>query len=258
VDRETTAQISAAASRLQEKVLGPMDSLMLDPTLIAAETTEQRFAMRIRLAGQDQLGSHTPRPQAPADSVASVQVHESLLNNVLDRLDLDGQTFTLPQLRDHVARQFRRFQPKPIDPDQEDVKITFAAKDAIHAHCVGGRLELCLAIAKLTKSPRKWKDFEVCAYYRPEVKGRSVELVRDGVVQLIGPHLSLGAQIPLRGVFSKVFSQKEPIKVTPEQFVNNPKLTGLSITQFAIDDGWVGVAVGPQRTAAIRPVLLRR
>ena len=38
---------------------------------------EQRFVMRVRLAGNDQLGSHTPRPQAPADSLASVQIHES-------------------------------------------------------------------------------------------------------------------------------------------------------------------------------------
>ena len=85
VDRETAEQIAAASKRLQEEVLGPMDALLLDPTMIAAETTEKRFSMRIRLAGPDQLGGHTPRPQAPSDSLASVQIHESMLNNVLER-----------------------------------------------------------------------------------------------------------------------------------------------------------------------------
>jgi hypothetical protein len=123
---------------------------------------------------------------------------------------------------------------------------------------VGGRLEVTLAIAKLTKSPRKWSNFQVRAFYRPEVRGRSVDLVRDGVVQLIGTRLTTGSQIALRGVFSKVFSQKRPWHVSPEHFVNNPKLQGLAVTQFAIDDGWIGAAIGPQPASTLRSVLLRR
>ena len=173
VDRETTEQIAAAAKRLHDEVLGPMDSLLLDPTMIAAETTEKRFSMRIRLAGPDQLGGHTPRPQAPADSLASVQIHESMLNNVLERLELDGQTFDLAGLGQRLAERLHRFQPKPVDPDQEDVKISFAAKDAVHVRCNDGRLEITLAIARLSKGSRKWKDFQVRAFYRPVVQGRS-------------------------------------------------------------------------------------
>ena len=66
--------------------------------MIAAQTTVDRAIMRLRLAGDEQVGSHTPRPQAPADSLASVQIHESVLRNVVERLNLDGRTFTLPQL----------------------------------------------------------------------------------------------------------------------------------------------------------------
>ena len=257
IDNEASTRIAQAAQQLNQKVLGPMDALLLDPTLIAAETTSQRFIMRVRLAGTDQLGSHTPRPQAPADSLASVQVHETALNNVIQRLELDGQTFTLPELGRHLAQRLNR-PAKECDPDQEDVKITFACQDAIHVRCVGGRLELTLAVAKLSKGARRWKDFQVRTYYRPEVKGRAITLARDGIVQLIGPRLNTGSQIALRGVFSKVFSQKTPWNVTPEEFENNPKLAGLAFTQFTIDDGWVGVALGPQRAVTARPALLRR
>ena len=159
VDRETTAQINAAAARLQDEVLGPMDSLLLDPLMVAAETTEKRFSMRIRLAGSDQLGGHTPRPMAPADSLASVQVHESLLNNVLERLELDGETFTLAGLGQRLAQRFHRYQPKPVDPDQEDVKITFAAKDALRVRCNNGGLEITLAIARLSKGRATMEGF---------------------------------------------------------------------------------------------------
>ena len=258
VDRETTEQIAAAAKRLQDEVLGPMDSLLLDPMMVAAETTDKRFSMRIRLAGPDQLGGHTPRPQAPADSLASVQIHESMLNNVLERLELDGQTFDLAGLGQRLAERLHRFQPKPVDPDQEDVKITFAAKDAVHVRCNDGRLEITLAIARLSKGPRKWKDFQVRAFYRPVVQGRSVDLARDGIVQLIGPRMNAGSQIALRGVFSKVFSQKEPIHATPESFVKNPKLDGVVVTQFVIDDGWIGGRDRPAADVTAQRTVTRR
>ena len=258
VDRETAEQIAAAAKRLHDEVLGPMDSLVLDPMMVAAETTDKRFSMRVRLAGPDQLGGHTPRPQAPSDSLASVQIHESMLNNMLERLELNGQTFDLAGLGRRISERFHRFQPKPVDPDQEDVKITFAAKDAVRVRCNDGRLEITLAIARLSKGSRKWKDFQVRAFYRPAVQGRSVDLAREGIVQLIGARTNAAAQIALRGVFSKVFSQKEPIHATPESFIKNPKLNGVAVTQLVIDDGWIGAAIGPQRTVTAQAGAARR
>jgi hypothetical protein len=257
IDREATAQLTQVGRRLHDDVLGPIEALFLDPTLIGAETTQQRLIVRVRLAGHDQLGSHTPRPQAPADSLASAQIHESLLNNVLGRLDLEGQTFTLADLHERIAERLHRPAPKPCDPDQEDVKITFAAQNAVRVRCAEGRLEVTLAVAKLSKAMRRWKDFQVRAYYRPEVHGRSIELVRDGVVQLMGSRLTTGGQLTLRGVFSKVFSQKTPWHVTPETLAQNPNLQGLAFTQFALSDGWLAVALGRERTAA-RPGMLRR
>jgi hypothetical protein len=256
IDREATAQARRMAQLVQQKVLGPINDLMLDPTMIAGETTQQRFIMRVRLAGRDQLGAHTPRPQAPADSLASLQVHESAVNNVLQRLELDGQTFTLPNLARHIAWRLNRPEPKPIDPDQEDVKVTFAAQDAVRVRCLDGRVEVSMAVAKLSKSPRHWKDFQVRAFYRPQIDGRLVQMARDGVVRLSGARLSTGAQIALRGVFAKVFSEKAPWQLTPEQLAKNPKLDGLTVTQLVINDGWIGVAVGPQRTAVVRQASL--
>ncbi len=65
VDHEATEQLASAAKRLHDELLGPMDSLLLDPTVISAKTTERRFEMRIRLAGPDQLGGHTAASAGP-------------------------------------------------------------------------------------------------------------------------------------------------------------------------------------------------
>ena len=40
-------------------------------------------------------------------------------------------------------------------------------------------------------------------------------------------------------------------------FARDPRLAGLQITQFVIDDGWLGLAVGPRRTTAATPAMAR-
>ena len=113
---------------------------------------------------------------------------------------------------------------------------------------------LTLSIHRLSKSPRSWKDFQIRAFYRPQVKGRSAQLVRDGVVRLIGQRLSLGSQIALRGIFSHVLSNDAPLTLVNNPAINGKKLDDAEITQFVIDDGWIGIALGPKSSLARREV----
>ena len=73
--------------------------------------------------------------------------------------------------------------------------------------------------------------------------------LRDGIIQLTGQRLSTGAQIALRGIFSHTFSKKTPWNLMPERLATDPSLADVGITQFVIDDGWIGVALGEQRVA---------
>ena len=196
IDAETATRFTRLAGRLQEKVFAPLDTLALEPAMVAAQTTPQRVILRLRLAAEGQLGSHTPRPQAPGDSLASFQIHESVLNNAIGQLDLDGRTFTLPQLSRHIADCLSR--PTAIDdnPDHEDVSITFAPRDAVRVCCAEGRMEVTVSIARLAKGEHFWKHFQVRAFYRPQCNGPVAELARDGVIQLLGPRLSTGRESP--------------------------------------------------------------
>ena len=249
IDNEAHDRLAEMVNGLNRKVFGPLVNLALDPTMIEAQTTEQRMTMRLRVAGEDQLGSYTPRPQAPDNSLASFQINESLLNNALQRLELDGRTFTLPQLIERIAERFQRPNVWATNPDYEDLTISFAKKDAVTVRCQDGRVMLTLNIVEISKDPRQWNNFQVRVSYRPLVDGRSAELARDGAVQLIGQRLSNKDQIALRGIFSNAFPKNETIKLTPDRLLIDPKLQDLAITQFVIDDGWIGFAVGPKQFA---------
>ena len=151
IDSEIRQRFSEVVDRLNQRVFDPLNSLALDPQLIDAQTTEKRFTMRLRLGGEDQLGSHTPRPPAPSDSLASVQIHESVINNGIQRLHLDGRTFTLPELSRHVAASLNCPAPWPTNSENNDVKITFAKQNSVVVRCQDGQVVLTLSIARLCK-----------------------------------------------------------------------------------------------------------
>ncbi|MBN1395589.1 MAG: hypothetical protein JW959_11240 [Pirellulales bacterium] len=253
IDAEVHERFSGVVERLNRRLFEPLNSLALDPQLIDAATTETQFSVRLRLAGENQLGSHTPRPRAPRDSLASVQLHETVLNNGIDRLQLAGRTFTLSELADHIAARLNCPPPWETLPENEDVKITFARKDPVVVRCEGGQAEITLSIRRLSKSPRQWKDFQIRAYYRPVVEGRSALLVREGVLSLIGDRLTLGSQIVLRGIFSHVLAKDAPLTLVNNPVISDPRLEYAKITQFEIEDGWIGIALGPKTVVAARP-----
>ena len=248
INAETRKRFGEVVDRLNQRVIDPLNSLALDPQMIDAATTDARFTMRLRLGGEDQLGSHTPRPNAPADSLASVQIHESVLNNGIQRLQLDGRTFTLPELSRHVASRLSCPAAWPTNPDNDDVKIKFAERNSIVIRCQEGHVVLTLSIARLSKGLRKWRNFQVEAIYEPRVHGRSARLEREAEIHLIGPG-NIGTQIALRGIFSHALSKKASWELVPEKIVNQPNLRDAAITQFDIVDGWIGLSLGRNRWA---------
>ena len=186
----------------------------------------------------------------------SLQIHESALNNIVAGLELDGNTFTLAELGRHIADKFNRPPPATIEGENDDVSITFAPSNAAQSRFDDGLISIRLSVAKLRQARRGWNNFQVLVYYRPQTNGNSVELVRDGVVQLVGRY-GFRSQIALRGIFSKTFSKERPWQVLPESLAGDPSMDGLCITQLEFADGWLALSLGPERSYAHRSLVQR-
>jgi hypothetical protein len=253
IDNEADARLSSFSKKLDERVLSPMRSLAIGPEMVEAKTTADELLMRLRIASSRQLGAHTPRPIAPAGSLASVQVHQTAIDNMIERLGLEGKTFTLPELRAYLAQQLNWSELRKRTTDHDDVEITFADEDAVRVECQDGQITINLAVARLRQSPRTWRDFQVRVHYRPQVEGLSAELVRDGVVELPETRMRTSSEVALRGIFSKIFSKNRARQIIPERIRNHPKMSDLAVTQMTIEDGWLAVALGPRPQVARIP-----
>jgi hypothetical protein len=208
-------------------------------------TTSDRAVMQLRLANLDQLAAHTPRPSAPADSVLSLQLHETAINNALAGLELEGRRFTMPELYEHLATKLGRKDFKQPEDLPTRARIEFAKHDAIHISFVEDRLELVLNIRELGLGRDKIQNFQVHAYYRPHLDGMAVKFVRDESLQFAGRHLKTGGRIVLHSVMGKMFAKGQEIGVIRKALEADKRLTGLMVTQLVIDDGWMALALGP-------------
>lgn len=251
VDSQVEPRLAQVEQNFRDRVLEPLKKLDLNPAVATLETTDTRLTVRSRLAGTDQLAAHTPRPDAPADSLASLQLHESAVNNLLDHLDLAGRTLTLPELLRHLNEKLSR-AAKPLPQDlPEGVDVTFAKDAPMRVRCTGGRIELMLNIAEIRQGKRRWHDFEVRASYRPEMHGLAADFQRDGSIELGGLYKGK-TEVALRGIFSKVLSRERKISLLPSLVTDDPRLADLQVTQLVVEDGWIGVAIGPKAASARR------
>ncbi len=248
VDADAKQALEDIETLIVQQMLSPLEKMGVDAQPISFGTTTERVTMRLRLAGENQLGGHTARPQAPSDSLASMQVHESALNNVLDQLELAGNSFTLPDLFMHLAKRTSKPITVPSDlPD--DVSITFANRDPVHVRCQDGAIRVTLAVETLRQGSRTWRDFSISATYAPEIDHLHARLVRSGPIELGGENYKGRAELALRTIFSKVLPRDRKLDLVPSLITDNPRLSGLSLTQCVIDDGWIGIAIGQDRTA---------
>ena len=250
IDEESNARLGDVSDRLKKRVLQPMHGMALGPRMIEAKTTEDRLTMRLRIASPRQLGAHTPRPKTPADSLASFQVHQTAMNNMAEQLALGGKTFTLPELRAHLAKKLNWPELAEKKTKNDNVIITFAEQDAVRVTCKDGRITIDLSIVWLERGRRVWSDFLVRVQYRPRVEGLSAKLVRDRVIRLPDGHIPPSAQPQLRGIFSVVFPKYQSRQLVPDRIRNDPKMADLAVTQMDIEDGWIALAFGPKPSVA--------
>jgi hypothetical protein len=249
LDAEVNARLAKAENDLRRRIFAPLQKLDLAPEVIQLATTDERITARLRLAGDDQAGAHTPRPLARSDSLASLQIHESAINNALDRFQLAGRTFTLPELYQWIGGLLGRIRVELPDDLPENVSITFAENDPLRVRCGDGRVQLTLAVAELDEGRRVWNDFEITVFYKPHREGMRLEFARDGAIELSGEGYKGRTEIVLRGIFAKVFSHRRKLTFDPAMENPSPALATLAFSSALVDNGWISITVANAKAA---------
>jgi hypothetical protein len=242
VDSQAEPQFTQMAERVRERIWEPLVGLGLEPTPIALETSPTQATIRLRLAGDGQLAAHTPRPRAPDESLLSLQVHESAVNNATDRLGLAGRKMSLEELITLICERLG-IPPRIPDDLPEDVSIAFAAQEPLRIECRDGLVHVRVALDALESGRRNWYDIVARVAYRPTGSGAQVLLEREGPVQVGGPGHQGRMEIALRTIFGKVFAKERPVRLLPDTIAAHPKLADARAVQTTCAEGWFALAL---------------
>lgn len=251
LDEGVESKLEEANKFLEEKFFAALSRFELALEQIEAKTTEDSAVIRLRLAGIIQPGAYTARPIPPETSQINFQVHESAVNNFLQKFHLEGRTFTLEELVQYLRSRLPNTNiGERLTRPKEKFVLTFADQNAVTVKLENGEFLVSLAVKELTVGKRSWSNFLVEASYMVEAGPKAVYVYRKGPVHLSGG-IPASQQIVVRGVFSKVFPKTEQNNILPEQFIQSPRFINLELDQLVVQDGWLGVSFGPKTTNGI-------
>ena len=246
VEEEIAKQVDIVSQAATEKLLKPLVALDLEPTPLQLSTTNSEIVIRYRLAGRDQMAANTARPKIDTQSMLGMQMHQSLLNNLIARLGLKGETFTGPELAEHLQNVLGVSTKTQANDEHQDAIFKFAALDPIQLDFADNRVNIVINLdsLKIGKSAKPIRRLSVTAAYAIEADGMHVRLTQDDTgtrATSRGKRMRLGDRAVISTVMQMLFEPSYSINMLPEQFRNRPQAQSLVISRLVVHDGWLGV-----------------
>ncbi len=249
-DSQLQENLDQARDQLSRRLLGPLQQLELHPMIVDMQSTDTRLVARYRIAGNDQIAANTPRPLAPADCLMSFQLHQSSMNNLVAQALLPDKDWSIAELAQHVATLLQVPTPTLPEDTPHDVTIRFMDVHPMSVEFLDGKMLITMRIASLEQPGKiNLKNFTVKTCFTPRVSGLQAELVRDSVISIDGHRMGSKDRFPLRAIFAKVLSDKTYIPLVSQDLINDPRSSGLMISQLEMEQGWLAIALSDHETA---------
>lgn len=248
IDTESSERFQTMNERLAQNFYAKLDEMGLSLTLQNSQTTKDWLLASLRLSEPGMPGSQTAEPPTLNGAFADLKVHESAVNTFLSRLELAGKSWTPEELVAHLAAKFNR-TPAPVDKGDMWVEFGMAQTDPVSVSFTENRVRLRLRFDYIDLGSQSWDGVEAGVTYMAGVDEDGTPcLTRDGIITISGP-TNIRAQIPLRGLFSKIFPAEKRIPLRPK-FFDDERFAGLETGLFRVSDGWMAISVVEKEGAA--------
>lgn len=245
MELEIDQQLTGLQTWLTTSLIEPLTALELEPEAVEMRSTHDRILMQYRMAGRDQLAAGSSRPMGLQGSLMSMQLHESLINNMLARIELAGRSYTGDELAAHLATIFGP-QAKPDDKFANTTyKLEFAPYDPVALHFDNGQcvIELNLRSLKVGRG-KAWKNLTVRATYAPVVTGDRLRMIQDesGISLQGNRQLTFRDQTAIRAIFTALFRGQYEIALLPPGITERLG-SPVAMSQFELADGWLALSM---------------
>lgn len=272
MDTETSSQFANANLELESKLYGPLRELGWHPDAIQLSSTNNSLTARARLMNPDELGGQTLayEPTPPSDGLV-IQIHESLLNNGFDRMELAGKTLSDEELKQMLeeriskllGREFKFTKPEESAPPQpsaaegaqpaeEEVPpeevgsmntYVFDTHDPLRFQIDNGTVTIILRTGLKREGGDEIPTHEIEVPLAFRIEGGQVVMNRAGSVRVIPGSADVPRSIPRQNIMRANIQRSIPERTFKGSFdvKQQDKTLTLNVTGISADDGWVTV-----------------
>ena len=243
VESEVQRALTDFSQKLDTNLIQPLSAMELEPRPIELSTTDERIVLRYRLAGYDQFSAFTARPLALKNSVASMQLHESCLNNLITNSFVGGEKFMVEDFIAHLNAIFQTDAIQLADDVPRDVEFNFANSDPIRIDFDDQHVAVTIRLKSLRIGQSSWRNLSVTSRYDVSVQGFDFVLQQREPKIELGRRLRMRDEIAMRTLFLKLLADRYEFSLSNLPIAKKIDLQGLWISQLILQDGWLGLSV---------------
>lgn len=253
---EADKSFADATVKIEKEVFAGLRATGLYPDAITYQSTDTVLRVNSRLMASGELGADTPHAGLASDRGATVMLHETAINNSIDRLELAGQTLNDKELRAKMEaflskalnRQVKFKEPAkaPSEVGEEEKTLSaimFAPADPLRVRIENGELVLVIRAGFKQEGKDDIPMREIVAPIAFAVKGKEI-LATRGSVQVTAAD-GAGGGIAINGVIRKKIQSVLPDRTLDGKVeIKGPsKTVSALVTRIKLADGWIAITV---------------
>ncbi|MBI1249153.1 hypothetical protein GC197_15080 [bacterium] len=244
-DNQTLDLLADANTRLEEKLMRPLNGRDAYPQELNVSTTPKSLDLKVMYAGQSQLAAPDAVPEVDDPQADfTVRLHESIIHNY-GEVFLGGVKLTDEKLVELLEKRGAEVPEElKITPDTDPWSITFDYTSPIQVDFNNDTVKIGIRGRQFTRGESEVnRTISISADYKIEKGAEGTTLTRTGDVvvdfptqQRLGP-LDLTAKTFLRKKFEAVFKEEivgEGIKLEGKL----EKAGTLKISTLSVTPGW--------------------
>ncbi len=256
-NREVDSSFATAGDKLDRELFTGLRATGLFPDTFTYQTSDQLMTVNARLMSSHQVGADLPESRLMAVTGATLLLHETALNNAIDKIGIAGQTVTEPELRAKIEaflskalnRPFKFSGPAPTQPvdGSDDEKalnaIIFASEDPIRIRITNDELTIVIRAGFKQDGKDDIPMREITVPISLEASGRQI-MAKAGQVLVAAADGEGG------GVATNAVVRKKIQSVLPDRTVDGkvelktPSKTVVAyVSTLTLLDGWVAVGI---------------
>ena len=259
-NQEVDAEFSKSSKQMEEVVIPKLKDNGLFPSARTYRSTGDALWIGTRLMEDDNLGGDAPSFSTRVAGSAAIHLHETLLNNSLDKLPIAGGSFTEKELGVQIETALKTLLGDDFElpggdkegdasaePEQEDnTRFIFPDQDAIRIKAQNGKLTLVLRMGLQPEGDDVIPTQEITVPLMFSIEGTDIVIEAGAVGVAPVEAASPIVQIARAGIVKAKIQKALPTRKVDRMITLKRKTGGpvdLAITSIRPNAGWLTITV---------------